>query len=47
MEELKTPAFVKLVCPVRMCWADKAQTLKTKSKRNAGTTKNNNLEVED
>ena len=34
MEELKDPAFVKPVCPIKMYWVDKGQTHETKSKRN-------------
>ena len=47
MEELKAPAFIKLVCAVRMYWTDQGQTRKTKSKHNNGTRQDNELKMDD
>ena len=46
MGELKSPAFVNLVCPTRMHWADKGQTRETKSKHNTCATKDNEPKME-
>ena len=47
MEELKAPDFMKLVRPVRICWAGEGQTLETKRKCNTGATKENKPKIED
>ena len=47
MEDLKAPFFTETERPVRMFWADKAQTAKTKNKRNSGTKEDNNPKVKD
>ena len=46
-EELKSSAFVKLVCPVRIYRADKGHTRKAKRKRNTSAKKDTASKMED